>query len=30
VSIAVEEAIRLREKGIVTEVIVCSIGVRQS
>ena len=28
--IAVEEAIRLREKGIVTEVIVCSIGVRQS
>ena len=28
--IAVEEAIRLREKGIATEVIVVSIGVRQS
>jgi electron transfer flavoprotein beta subunit len=28
--IAVEEAIRLREKGIVTEVIVVSIGVKQS
>ena len=28
--IAVEEAIRLKEKGIVTEVIVVSIGVKQS
>ena len=28
--IAVEEAIRLREKGIVTEVIVVSIGVKHS
>ena len=28
--IAVEEAIRLREKGVVTEVIVVSIGVKQS
>ena len=28
--IAVEEAIRLKEKGIATEVIVVSIGVRQS
>jgi electron transfer flavoprotein beta subunit len=28
--IAVEEAIRLREKGIATEVIVVSIGVKQS
>jgi len=28
--IAVEEAIRLREKGIVTEIIVVSVGVRQS
>ena len=28
--IAVEEAIRLREKGIVTEVIVVSIGVKQA
>jgi len=28
--IAVEEAIRLKERGIVTEVIVCSIGVKQS
>ena len=28
--IAVEEAIRLKEKGIATEVVVVSIGVRQS
>ena len=28
--IAVEEAIRLREKGVATEVIVVSIGVRQA
>ena len=28
--IAVEEAIRLREKGVVTEIIVVSIGVKQS
>ncbi len=28
--IAVEEAIRLKEKGIVTEIIVVSIGVKQS
>ena len=28
--IAVEEAIRLREKGIATEIIVVSIGVKQS
>ena len=28
--IAVEEAIRLREKGIATEVVVVSIGVKQS
>jgi electron transfer flavoprotein beta subunit len=28
--IAVEEAIRLREKGIATEIIVVSVGVRQS
>jgi electron transfer flavoprotein beta subunit len=28
--IAVEEAIRLREKGVVTEVIVVSIGVKQA
>jgi len=28
--IAVEEAIRLREKGIVTEIIVVSVGVKQS
>jgi len=28
--IAVEEAIRLREKGVVTEVVVVSIGVKQS
>ena len=28
--IAVEEAIRLKEKGVATEVIVVSIGVRQS
>ena len=28
--IAVEEAIRLREKGVATEVIVVSIGVKQS
>ena len=28
--IAVEEAIRLREKGIVTEIIVVSVGVRQA
>ncbi len=28
--IAVEEAIRLREKGLVTEVVVVSIGVKQS
>ena len=28
--IAVEEAIRLREKGIATEVIAVSIGVKQS
>ena len=27
--IAVEEAIRLKEKGIVTEIVVVSIGVRQ-
>lgn len=28
--IAVEEAIRLKEKGVVTEVVVVSIGVKQS
>ncbi len=28
--IAVEEAIRLKEKGIATEVVVVSIGVKQS
>ena len=28
--IAVEEAIRLREKGVVTEIVVVSIGVKQS
>jgi len=28
--IAVEEAIRLKEKGIVTEIVVVSIGVKQS
>ena len=28
--IAVEEAIRLREKGVATEIVVVSIGVRQS
>jgi len=28
--IAVEEAIRLREKGVATEVVVVSIGVKQS
>ena len=28
--IAVEEAIRLKEKGVATEVIVVSIGVKQS
>ena len=28
--IAVEEAIRLREKGVATEIIVVSIGVKQS
>ncbi len=28
--IAVEEAIRLREKGVVTEIIVVSIGVKQA
>jgi electron transfer flavoprotein alpha/beta subunit len=28
--IAVEEAIRLKEKGVVTEIVVVSVGVKQS